>query len=381
MSDFFSSLANDGVQKLKPYVPGKSEADIQRELGLAELSKLSSNENPLGLSEKVTKAVNECLVEGHRYPDGAAVLLRDKIVALHKAENISPEQITFGNGSSEVLELALRVFVDSNDHVVFSKHAFALYPILTQALSASSTMVEPLPANSDMPYGHDLDGFLKAITDKTRLIFVANPNNPTGTWLGESELLSFIKQVPKDIIVVLDEAYFDYAASIADDYPNGSAWVNQFPNLVVTRTFSKAYGLASFRVGYGLSSPEIANLMNRIRPPFNVNMYAQAAAIAALDDADYLAKSIEVNKQGLSAVKAACDALGLSYLPTAANFITIDFGVDAAPINNAFLHDGVIVRPNAVYDLPTTLRISIGTQAETEHFIASMTKHKNLFAK
>lgn len=374
-------LANVGIQKLQPYVPGKSEADIQRELGLTEVIKLASNENPLGPSEKVKQAVTSALSDAHRYPDGAAVLLRDQVAALHQKESIKAEQITFGNGSSEILDLALRVFVGEGDEVIFSDHAFALYPLLTQASGATARPIPALPVESPMPYGHDLAGFLSAITKKTRLIFIANPNNPTGTWLNKDALYKFIQQVPENIIIVLDEAYYDYATSLENDYPNASAWLNEFPNLIVTRTFSKAYGLASFRVGYGLSSIEIADLMNRIRPPFNVNAYGQAAAIAALADSDYMQKSIEQNKRGLQALQVACNKLGLSYLPSAANFITIDFGVDAEKINNALLLDGVIVRSNAGYNLPTTLRVSIGTDTENQRFIDAITQHRTLFGK
>ncbi len=377
----FLELANAGIQKLQPYVPGKSEADIQRELGLSEVIKLASNENPLGPSQAVLDAVASALQEAHRYPDGAAVELREKVAALHQQQNIDVSQITFGNGSSEILELALRVFVNPSQQVVFSDHAFALYPLLTQALGAKACPVKALPANSDMPFGHDLAAMAAAINKETALVFIANPNNPTGTWLKQDDLYAFIKQVPKNIIVVLDEAYYDYAAALLDNHPNGSSWVNEFPNLIVTRTFSKAYGLASFRVGYGLSSAEVADLMNRIRPPFNVNMFAQAAAIAALEDKDYLQRSVQVNKTGLRAIQAACDSLGLSYLPSAANFITIEFGVDASELHNALLHEGVIVRPNAGYQLPTTLRISIGTEKENQRFISALQKHSGLFAK
>jgi len=363
MQHSIEQLANLGVQKLVPYQAGKPVSELQRELGLTEIIKLASNENPLGPSEKVLAAIQNETTELSRYPDGNAFNLK---AALSKKYAVSTEQITLGNGSNEILELLARAFLNTDSEVIFSQHAFAVYPLVTQAVGAIAKVI---PA---VDYGHDLNGMLAAITDKTRLIFIANPNNPTGTYLNEQDLAAFIAKVPSHVLCVLDEAYYEYVAEA--DYPESIKWLEKFSNLVITRTFSKAYGLAGLRIGYSLSSVEITDILNRVRQPFNNNALALVAAEAALEDNEYLTETIRLNKVGMQQLKAAFSELGLSWINSVGNFISVDLGRNAAIINTALLHKGVIVRPVANYEMPNHLRISIGTEAENSFFIKALKK-------
>ena len=352
--------AVSGVAKLHPYLPGKPVDELARELGLDpdSIVKLASNENPLGPSPKVKSAIEAELSELTRYPDGNGFELKQ---ALSDTFGLQTTQITLGNGSNDVLDLIARTFLQSGTNAVFSQYAFAVYPIATQAVGADLNIV---PAKD---YGHDLDAMANAINDQTRVVFLANPNNPTGTMFGREEFQGFMAQVPDHVVVVLDEAYSEYVSDA--DYPDGLELLGQYPNLIVTRTFSKAYGLAALRVGWSASAPEIADLLNRVRQPFNVDSFALAAAKAALADKDYLERSKLVNDQGMAQIISALESEGLAYVPSKGNFITVDFGRDAAPINQAFLEAGVILRPVANYGMPTFLRVSIGTQEENQRFI------------
>ena len=352
--------AVSGVAKLHPYLPGKPVDELARELGLDpdSIVKLASNENPLGPSPKVKAAIEAELSELTRYPDGNGFELKQ---ALSDTFGLQASQITLGNGSNDVLDLIARTFLQSGTNAVFSQYAFAVYPISTQAVGADLNIV---PAKD---YGHDLDAMANAINDQTRVVFLANPNNPTGTMFGSEEFQDFMAQVPDHVVVVLDEAYSEYVSDA--DYPDGLELLGQYPNLIVTRTFSKAYGLAALRVGWSASAPEIADLLNRVRQPFNVDSFALAAAKAALADKDYLERSRLVNDQGMTQIISALESEGLAYIPSKGNFITVDFGRDAAPINQAFLEAGVILRPVANYGMPTFLRVSIGTQEENQRFI------------
>ncbi len=361
MQQSIEQLANLGVQKLVPYQAGKPVSELQRELGLTEIIKLASNENPLGPSPKVTAAIQKEIPELSRYPDGNAFDLK---AALAKKYTLSEEQITLGNGSNEILELLARAFLNTETEVIFSQHAFAVYPIVTQAVGAIAKVV---PA---INYGHDLNAMLAAINDKTRLIFIANPNNPTGTYLTELELSHFLSKVPGHVICVLDEAYYEYVAEA--DYPNSIPWLKQYPNLVITRTFSKAYGLAGLRIGYSLSSSTMADILNRVRQPFNNNALALIAAETALNDTDYLTETIRLNKAGMEQLKTAFSEMGLSWIESVGNFIAVNLAREAASINTALLHKGVIVRPVANYEMPNHLRISIGTEAENVFFIKAL---------
>ncbi|HEC18889.1 MAG TPA: histidinol-phosphate transaminase [Gammaproteobacteria bacterium] len=364
----FEALAARGVQGLQPYQPGKPIKELQREYGVSDIIKLASNENPLGPSPMVLAALQTEFPELARYPDGNGFALKQKLAAKH---GVDMAQITLGNGSSDPLEFVVRVFVQPGDEVMFSEHAFAMYPIVTQAASARAVAV---PAKD---WGHDLDAMLAAITENTRVIFIANPNNPTGTWLDGDSLQAFIAAVPETIIVVVDEAYFEFAidpALGAEDYPDASQWLERFPNLVVTRTFSKAYGLAGLRVGYSLSHPDLANLLNRIRPPFNVNSLALAAACAGLDDTDHVQRGVALNAEQMQVVTAAVTDMGLDYIPSVGNFVCINVGENAAAVYDALLHEGVIVRPVANYGMPRHLRVTLGLAEENERFLTALAK-------
>lgn len=365
MSCDFLALAQPGVQKLSPYVPGKPVDELARELNLdpAGIVKLASNENPLGPSPRVLEAIRNELAELTRYPDGNGFMLKQRL-AQHYALQI--DQITLGNGSNDILELVARAYLAPGLNAVFSAHAFAVYPIATQAVGAQGKVV---PARD---YGHDLDAMLAAIDENTRVVFIANPNNPTGTWFDAEAFERFLARVPDSVLVVLDEAYIEYAEG--GEMPDGLAFLAAYPNLLVSRTFSKAYGLAALRVGYAVSSAQIADVLNRVRQPFNVNSLALAAACAALDDTEYLAASRAANAAGMRQLEAAFAELGLRWIPSKGNFIAVDFGRDAAPINHALLQEGVIVRPVAGYGMPTFLRVSIGTEAENARFIEVLRK-------
>lgn len=361
----YQSLAVRGVQALSPYQPGKPIDELARELGLnpAEIIKLASNENPLGPSEKALSAAQAALAELCLYPDGNGFNLKQ---ALSNRLGVGMDQITLGNGSNDVLEVITRCFADASSDVVFSQYAFAVYPLVTQAIGTRGISV---PARE---WGHDLDAMAAAVTDRTRLVFVANPNNPTGTVHKADAIEAFLEKIPEDVLVVLDEAYCEYLTG--DDYPDGVELLRRFPNLIVCRTFSKAWGMAALRVGYSLSSPAIADVLNRVRQPFNVDTVALAAATAVLDDNAYLQRAREVNTAGLRQLEQAFDTMGLSYIPSAGNFIAVEVGENAMGVYQALLAHGVIVRPIAGYGMPRHLRVSVGLPEENERFIEALAK-------
>jgi histidinol-phosphate aminotransferase len=344
------------IKQLKPYQGGKPISELQRELGLHNIVKLASNENPLSVSEKVQQAIIKATKEVGRYPDGNGFELKQAI-AQHLS--VSVAQITLGNGSNDVLELIARVMVcNANDEVIFSQYAFVVYPLVTQALGVTAVVT---PADN---FSHDLDAMLAAITENTKLIFIANPNNPTGTLLKDRAVYDFLLKVPSTVIVVLDQAYVEYLD--ADD--TSLQWLEKFDNLVITRTFSKAYGLAGLRVGYALSSVKMADYLNRIRQPFNVNYIAQSAAIAALADGEFLTHSVAKNKQGLLQLATGFDELDLSYIPSFANFITVKVR-DAGVVYQQLLESGFIVRP---VEMQNYLRVSVGTKNENKVFLDTL---------
>ncbi|MBA1274678.1 histidinol-phosphate transaminase [Stutzerimonas azotifigens] len=363
MSCDFLALAQPGVQKLSPYVPGKPVDELARELGLDPdgIVKLASNENPLGPSPKALMAIQAALPELARYPDGNGFELKRRLAERYGVEL---SQVTLGNGSNDILELVARAYLAPGLNAVFSAHAFAVYPIATQAVGAQSKIV---PAKD---WGHDLDAMLAAIDEHTRVVFIANPNNPTGTWFDAVALERFLGKVPERVLVVLDEAYIEYATG--GELPDGVRYLAGHSNLLVSRTFSKAYGLAALRVGYALCSATIADVLNRVRQPFNVNSLAQAAACAALDDLDYLERSRALNDAGMAQLEAGFAELGLGWIPSKGNFIAVDCARDAGPINQALLRAGVIVRPVAGYGMPTYLRVTIGTEAENRRFLQAL---------
>lgn len=359
----FIALAAPGVRGLQPYQPGKPVEELERELGITNIVKLASNENPLGPSEIAAAAVTTAFSDGARYPDGNGFVLKN---ALAEYLNIELNGLTLGNGSNDILDLITRAYAGPGDEVIYSQYAFAVYAISTQAVGAKAVVTPALN------WGHDLVAMHEAITDQTRLIFIANPNNPTGTWLNVDDIRRFLESVPERVIVVLDEAYCEYIDD--SDYPDGLSLMTDFPNLVVTRTFSKAWGLASLRVGYAVSNPLIADVLNRIRHPFNVNSLALAAATAVLSDVDYLAKGKQINQEGLAQIESGLTAMGLSYIPSAGNFICFDAGQDGQEVYQALLHKGVIVRPLGGYGMPSHLRVSIGLRQENQRFLDALTQ-------
>lgn len=359
-----ANLAPDYVRGIAPYSPGKPIEEVARELSMdpAGIIKLASNENPRGPSAKVIVAIAAAAGEISRYPDGSGFALR---TALSARFGVEPGQIVLGNGSNDVLELVSQAFLRPGDDAIYSQHGFAVYPLAIQARGAHGIEV---PARD---FGHDLAAMLAAITPKTRLIFVANPNNPTGTWIEPAEVERFVASVPADVLVVLDEAYNEYLEP--SRRVDTLAWIARYPNLIVARTFSKAYGLAALRVGYGVMDAVVAAMLNRVRQPFNVNALAQAAALAAIADTAYVDESRALNRKGLAQIAQALERLGRRYLPSQANFILIHVG-DAAEINRALLKDGVIVRPVANYGLPEWLRVTVGLPSENERFIDALAR-------
>ncbi|TCK18087.1 histidinol-phosphate aminotransferase [Thiogranum longum] len=358
-----------GVQGLRPYAPGKPLSELEREYGITDAVKLASNENPLGPSKSVLDALQCGYHELARYPDGNGFELKSALAERH---DVKAEWITLGNGSNDVLEMVARAFLSPQSSAVFSAHAFAVYPIVTQAIGARSRVAAAHNGRRGPLFGHDLDAMHAQIDADTRVVFIANPNNPTGTWLPHNALRSFIESVPAEVVVVIDEAYFEYVDE--EDYPDTSQWVDEFPNLLVTRTFSKAYGLASLRIGYGVSQPILADVLNRVRQPFNVNSFAQLAARAALDDREHLARAVEINRQGMAQLTKGFDELTLPYIPSAGNFISVDVGRDPGTVYEALLHEGVIVRPVDNYGMPGYLRVSIGLEDENRRCLEALGK-------
>jgi histidinol-phosphate aminotransferase len=357
-----ASRAPHYVRDIAPYVGGKPIEEVARELNLdpATIIKLASNENPRGPSPKALAAIAAAAQDATRYPDGNAYALR---YALAAKLRVAPDQLVLGNGSNDVLELASQAFLRPGDEAVYSQYGFIVYPLATQARGAIGIEV---PARD---YGHDLDAMRAAISPKTRIVFVANPNNPTGTWLPGSVVEAFVASVPRDVIVVLDEAYDEFLEPA--DRSRSIAWVSRHPNLIVSHTFSKAHGLAALRVGYGVASAEVADLLNRVRQPFNVNSLAQAAALAALADTEYVDESRRLNREGLRTLARGLDAIGLRHLPSHGNFVLIEVG-DAMRVYEALLRSGVIVRPVGNYGLPAWLRVTVGTPSENERFLSAL---------
>jgi len=360
-------LVLPAVGKLMPYIPGKPVSELERELGIKNIHKLASNENPLGPSPLALAAVRSALDSLYLYPDGSGFELK---AALARKLAVDAGQITLGNGSNDVLELVARAFLSNDTAAVFSEHAFAVYPIVTQAVGAEARIACAGDGVSTARYGHDLEAMLALIDEKVRVIFIANPNNPTGTWLRRSELEHFLARLPDYVITVIDEAYFEYVSE--PEYPDALQWLPKHPNLIVTRTFSKAYGLAGLRAGYAVSSPEIADYLNRVRQPFNVNSLALAGAAAALDDAAHLNSTVQLNSAGLLQLSQAFVTRGLDFIPSVANFITVDVGRTALEVYETLLRAGVIVRPVANYGLPRHLRVSVGTAKQNNAFLDAL---------
>ena len=359
-------FAPEYIRAIQPYQPGKPISELAREMGLDEacVIKLASNENPLGTSPLALDAMINALHDVSLYPDGSGYELK---AALSKRYGIDPEQIILGNGSNDVLDLAARVFLKPGAAAVYSQHAFAVYPLVVQMIGANGISV---PARD---YGHDLPAMLDAITPETRIVFIASPNNPTGTLSSEDELYCFMERVSRDVLVVIDEAYYEYLPEA--NKPDSIKWLKQFPNLLITRTFSKVYGLAGVRVGFGLTHPDVANLMNRVRQPFNVNSIGLVGALAALQDAEFVQRSYALNRAGRLQLADGFRKLGIEYIPSYGNFISFRVKGDATntpQVYQSLLQQGVIVRPLGIYEMPHHLRVTIGLESQNKRFLESL---------
>jgi histidinol-phosphate aminotransferase len=365
--DRHSALAAEAVLGLQPYVPGKPVSELEREYGIRDSIKLASNENPLGPPPASIRAINAALDDIALYPDGAAFELKN---ALAKHLSVDPAQITVGNGSNELLSLAAETFLTPSTEAVYSQYAFLIYALAVQATGATARIA---PANSRghvQPFGHDLAAMARLVTPATRLVFIANPNNPTGTWLDAADLRAFIGSLPPHVLVLLDEAYGEYVDGA--DWPDTLRWLAEFSNLIITRTFSKMYALAGLRLGYAVSHPRLAELLNRVRQPFNVNSLAQVAARAALGDSAHVTRSRELNARGLVQLRDGLGALGWRVSPSAGNFVLVDTGGTALPWYEKLLRAGVIVRPVANYGLPDHLRITVGLPEQNERLLSAL---------
>ncbi|HEY4366055.1 MAG TPA: histidinol-phosphate transaminase [Steroidobacteraceae bacterium] len=366
MSDL-TKLSAPSVRTLAPYVPGKPIEELEREYGIRDSIKLASNENPLGPGPMATAAIAAACRDIGLYPDGNGFALKQALAQRH---GCPIESITLGNGSNDVLVMLAEAFLTADVEAVYSQYAFAVYPIVVQATGAQARVAPALPAGHPMALGHDLDAMARLTNERTRIVFIANPNNPTGTWVDAVALRAFIEKLPATTLVVVDEAYIEYVED--PQLPDTSRWLAEFPNLVVTRTFSKAYGLAGLRVGYALAEPAVAGMLNRVRQAFNVNSVALAAARAALKDEEHLRKSITVARSGLRQVAAGLDRLGIRHLPSQGNFLLIDCARPAAAVYEAMLRQGVIVRPVGNYQLPNHLRLTIGTEAQNQRMLVAL---------
>ena len=357
------SSINPRIAALSPYKPGKPVDEVARELGINDIVKLASNENPRGPGEKVQQAIAQAATELSRYPDGGGFALKSQLA---EKIGVKPNQLTLGNGSNDVLDLIARVVLEPGVEAIIAEHSFVVYRL---AVTCCGGDLVTVPAKE---YGADLTAMLAAITDKTRLVFIANPNNPTGTRVSDRQLIDFLAAVPEHVWVVLDEAYLEYVED--DDHLNGVSVLAEFPNLIVTRTFSKIYGLAAVRFGYSVSSPTFADLLNRARQPFNVNSLAMAAVMSALEDDDYVAQSVDLNRAGMVQMTEGLTGLGYEYIPSAGNFVAFDCGEPGNDLFQRMLQEGVIVRAIAEYGLPNHVRVSIGLPAENERFLGVLAK-------
>ena len=361
MSLDYSELAPAYIRAIAPYQPGKPISELERELGISGIVKLASNENPLGASPKAVAAAHAALDEIGLYPDGNGFALKD---ALAQRYGVAHDQIVLGNGSNDLLELAARAFLTVGDKVVYADHAFAVYALATQAVGATGISV------AARNFGHDLDAMRAAAVGRgAKMIFIANPNNPTGTFLPGDELQALLRALPANMLVVLDEAYNEYLPE--ECRYDSVGWLKEFPNLIISRTFSKAYGLASLRVGYALGDAQVIDMLNRVRQPFNVNSVAQAAALAALQDTDFVQQTFVLNRRGMAQIIAELGQLGLEYIPSFGNFVSFRID-DAMAVYRRLLELGVIVRPIANYNMPGWLRVSIGLESENDKFLSAL---------
>lgn len=356
-----SSLVNPHIRELDPYVPGKPIEEVERELGISGSVKLASNENPLGPSPKAVAALAAALQDVNRYPDGACFALRSRL-ARHLA--VRPDQLIFGCGGDEVLELAAKTFLAPGDEVVMPWPSFAMYPIVVRGMGGT---VVKVPLDAD--FAHDLPAMAAAVTDRTKIVFVCNPNNPTGTSIGDARMAEFVASLRDDVVLFIDEAYYEFVRR--EDFPDSIALLERRPATLVLRTFSKIYGLAGLRIGYGIGSPELIGYLERARHPFNVNRIAEAAAVAALDDVEHVDRTRALNAAGIDFLTRELEALGLRVWPSDANYILVESG---AGYGDALLREGVIVRPMVRFGLPDHIRISIGKPEENEKLVKAIAR-------
>lgn len=362
MKHDYRKLANIGISSLTPYQPGKPIEELERELGITSSIKLASNENPLGPSPKSLQVMQDALSNLHIYPDGGCYELK---LALANKLGVDTKQITIGNGSENILEIIGKAYLQAGDSAVISQYAFLTIPLIIQSFGGI------INTAAAVNWSHNVDNMLAAIDEKTRLLFLVNPNNPTGTYTNHDEFTKLMNAVPPHVIVVLDEAYSEYIS--APDYPDALAFLARYPNLIISRTFSKAYGLAGLRIGYAISSHEIADILNRARLPFNVNTIAAKAAVAALHDTDHVRKTVELNDTGMQQMIAGLNKLKLNFIPSLANFVTIDVE-DGPAVYQKLLLEGVIVRPLKAYDMPRHIRVTIGTKDQNQRFLNTIEK-------
>ncbi len=362
-------LASKAVLGLSPYVPGKPISELKREYGLRDIIKLASNENPWGPSPAALRAMHQALGEVWLYPDGSAHELK---AALADFLRVSPGQITLGNGSNELLLLLAETFLTAAHNAVCSQYGFAIYSLVIRATGARCIEAPALGPTHSMHYGHDLTAMARAIDADTRLVFIANPNNPTGTWIEATALRAFIAAAPAHTLVVLDEAYYEYSRLSGCD--GALEWLQEFPNLVLVRTMSKAYGLAGMRIGYAISHPEVADALNRIRPAFNVGNVAQAGAIAAFADPHHVEQVVAITIAERGRMEAALRAAHIAFAPSATNFLLVEVGPRAPEIYQQLLRGGIIVRPMAGYGLAQHLRISVGLPEQNTQLLALLTR-------
>jgi histidinol-phosphate aminotransferase len=357
-------LLPENIRSLKPYVPGKPIEEVQRELGISNVCKLASNENPLGPSPRATAVLGDALTDLNLYPDGSGFYLRKRLAEVH---GVGKDQIILGNGSVDVIEMACRTFLGPQDNAVMSAGAFIMCYLATQAVNGNAVMVPMADGVT-----HDLEAMAGAVNDLTKLIYIANPNNPTGTMVGRQALERFLDALPAQVIVLMDEAYFEYMDH--PDYPDSFRFLHRGRNIIILRTFSKAYGLAGLRVGYGVSTGEIIAGLNKIRSPFNTNSLSQLAALHALEDSEHLEKSVALNREGLDFIQGELDRLGLDYTPSFGNFVLVTTPLTSSDAFSAFLQEGVIVRPMAGYGYPNSFRVSTGLPEENQRFIKALEK-------
>jgi len=361
MKDIFDALVPDYIKTLNAYEPGKPVEEVKRELGIKSCIKMASNENPLGPSPLAMRSIAASAKKAHFYPEGDCFYLRQKAI---KQFGVKSEELLFGNGSNELIELLIRCLVRRDDNIVISQHAFLVYRLVAQGVGA---VVREAPAKN---YGHDLDAMAALVNDRTRLVFIANPNNPTGTYNDKDSLVRFLKKVP-NVPVIMDEAYYEYAG--AKDYPQTMELRKQFPNIFILRTFSKIYGLAGLRIGYGIGDPSIVQYLNRLRQPFNVNLVAQNAALAALGDTAHMKKSLKANRDGKKFLYSRLKKEGIEFLPTEANFILLKVG-KGREVFQAMMRLGVVVRPMDAYGLPEFIRVTVDKEANNRRFMSALLK-------